>query len=792
MKKQTLISIAFIFGAILLLSLLSSNAVFAQTPTNPVSKDGTSKEATADTGTTQQPVPNKPEIFSKQFNFSFELGGQFTDVSGARPSKFEETKQVREGFLFRKFRISSNPAFSSSFFNLVGRNAGERDQRYLLDMGSFGRFRTKAEYTGFQHLYSQGSRSLLTYSGNGVLTAPDNIQQTLQNAASADLPALVNNFISQAPQINLRLQRSFLNIKQTVNLTEHWSLRARISDIKRYGTRPRGNGSYERVGTASGDTFRVLSTELPEPVDHRTTDVTIGTSYHRSKWGVNFDYTYSNFRNRITSLTFDNPFRITDLQATGSGGVFDRMAFARGIFALEPDNKAHSFVLSAYVDLTPGTRLATALGWSFWRQDEPFLPYTLNSAIVATNIPAGTKLTDTSALPRPSLNGKVDTFTQDHMLASQLTKKIGLYIHYRDFDYENTTEHITFPGYAAYNESYWRTNISNKPIANEPVSFRKKTVSVETVYAIAKPLDWKLEYKWQGWDRENRQVKESNEHTVGTVFSFSPIAKYSSKLKYHYSTRTPREYDPGVLEFNRLRMFDQAKRLRHDADFQMEYQIKPGFGLSGSIGYLSDDYDQNFFGATKFVQGWGSVDLLYTVLENTTLYANYSRERYGHELQQIAKTAVPYDLNNRWSRSERDVVDSFGAGVTTYLATDKLFVDMHYAMSSARNRTSTFNTGTPLANSLLNATAHPFPDAKTRFHEFNSDISYQVTQNWAIGMRYLYEPYRLNDFQWDNLSPYPFSTITPEQDGRRFLLLDSRYSSHTAHTLGVYLRFTVN
>jgi MtrB/PioB family decaheme-associated outer membrane protein len=797
MKKQPLSKRSPVFCAILLLPTLWVIPAIAQsqspdTPAAPAANSD-SKESAKAPDPKDGPPPAQPEkgVFSREFKTSFEIGGQIVDVSGERPSKFEEAKRVREGFMLRKFRIASNPALNPAFFNLVGRGASERDERYLLDMGRFGKFHTTAEYARFPLLYARGARSLLSYSGAGTLTVPDNVQQTLQNAAVVDLSGLVNGFIAQSRALNLRTQRAMLEIKQTVNLTSHWSARARFVDIKKYGSRPMGTGSYERIGTPSGDTFRVLSIELPEPVDHRTRDLTVGTSYVRSNWGVNFDYTYSTFDNRIPTLTFDNPFRITDLQATGSGGVFDRMAFARGIFSLPPSNKAHSFLISAFVDLPRHSRLATALGWSLWRQDEEFAPYTLNSAIVASNIPAGTKITDGSALPRKSLEGQVDTFTQDHLFTTQLFKNVSLNVHYRDYDYENNTEHILFPGYAAFGESFWRTNINTKPIANEPVSFRKKTASADITWAVIKPLDWKFDYKWEGWDRTNRQVKESDEHTVGAQISFSPKPQFSSKLRYHYSDRSPREYDPGILEYVNLRLFDQAKRLRHNADFQMQYQIRPGLGVSGSIGYLGDDYDQNFFGRTKFVQGYGSLDLLYTPLENTTLYANYSRERYASVLQSIAKTAVPFDLNNRWNRDERDLVDSFGAGVTTYLAKDKLFLDVHVALATARTRTSTTNPRTPTANSLINATGYPFPDVKTRFHEVNSDVSYQLTPKIAVGFRYLYEPYRLNDFEWNDLTPYPFAVLAPEQEGRRFLLLDSRYSSHTAHTVGIYMRFSL-
>ncbi|HWQ31536.1 MAG TPA: MtrB/PioB family decaheme-associated outer membrane protein [Blastocatellia bacterium] len=737
-----------------------------------------------------RPQPDTPPSLWSQFRFLFEMGGQFTDLTGERPSKFEQSRQVREGYLFRRFRISSNPEGSPSFLRVIGRGPGERDQHYLVDFGSYGTFRATAEWQGYPFLYSRGSRSLFGLDGPGNLRIPDSIQQTLQNTPDASLPAAVQGFVSSAPLTTLRVQRQMLKFTQRLNLTDHWNLRFRWTNQKRFGSRPLGTGSYERIGTATGDTFRVMSIELPEPVEYITNDLSAGIGYVRDKWGVNFDYTWSKFDNRIPLLSFDNPFRATDLQATGSGGVLNRMAFARGIFALAPDNEAHSIQLSAFVDLPRQTRVSSALGWSFWRQNEQFAPYTLNSAIIASGLPAGTSVTDPASLPRRSLEGAVDTFTQEHLLTTRLTEKFAATLRYRYYDYDNSTADILFPGYAAFGESYWRTNINSKPIENEPLSFRRQTAMAETVWDLAKPLNWKLEYKWEGWTRRHRQVAESNEHTIGTQLSWQPGNTFSGKLSYHYSDRSPRAYDPGILEFRLLRMFDQSKRLRHNASLQMQYHFRPDLGLSGTLGYLSDDYDQNFYGLTKYVQGYGSLDLLYTALETTTFYASYSREHYSSSLNQIAKTAVPFDFANRWNRDERDAVDSFGAGLTTYLVKDKLFIDAHYAFSLAETVTNTFNPGTPLAASVLNATAIPFPDVKTRFHEFNSDISYQFTPNVAFGVRYIYEPYRLNDYAWDGLQPYPVTLLPTENDGRRFLLLDSRYTSHTAHAVGLYLRFT--
>ncbi|MBS1809978.1 MAG: MtrB/PioB family decaheme-associated outer membrane protein [Acidobacteria bacterium] len=788
------------FYVLLLIVFTCSVAAPAQPPTDGTSASAVSskngeatekekKEEKTTDKNTATPGQDKTTITS-QTKFTFELGGQFTNVTGVRPSRYEEFRQVREGFLFRRFRIVANPEDSPTFFKLIGRGPSELDQRYLLDFGRYGRFRTTVEYSGLPHLYSAGSRSLFGSSTPGVLTIPDQIQQTLQNTASADLPTAVRSFVSSAPLVSLRVKRQTLKAEQRINLTDHWSVHLRYLNQRKFGSKPLGTGTYERVGTANGDTFRVLAIELPEQVNYRHNQFTAGTTYAREKWAINFDYTYSKFDNRISSLTFDNPFRATDLQATGSGGVFDRGAFSRGIFALAPDNESNSFLISGFIDLPNDARWASAVGWSFWRQNDSFVPYTMNSAIVATGLPTGTSVTDTKALPRPSLEGAVDIFTQDHVFTTPLGKHWTANLHYRTYLNENKTHEILFPGYAAYGESYWRTNISGKPIENEPLTFRRQTASAEAIWNISKPLDWSFDYKWEGWNRRHRQVGRTNEYTFGTELSYRHSNALSGKVDYHYSDRTPQVYDPGVLEYKLLRMFDQTKRLRHNANVQWQYHFSPEFGLAGTFGYRSDDFDQNFFGLSKYVQGGGSVDLLYTGMENTTLYANYSRDRYSSTLQQISKTAVPFDLNNRWNRDERDIVDSVGTGVTTYLAKEKLFLDLHYAFAFGNTRLSTVNPGTPLANSVINAKAFPFPDAKTRFHEVNLDLSYQFSPNVALGVRYLYEPYRLNDYAWDGLSPYPMDAFPAEQDGRRFLLLDSRYSGHNANTIGIYLRFS--
>jgi len=790
-------------------------------------KDEKSKKAksvTDEPETTAKPsatpsVTASGDSIASSLNVLIDIGAQGRRLTGERPSKFEEYKRVREGFWFRRFRIASNPTGSPGFFRIIGRGPSERDQEYLFDGGEYGRYRTTVQWNELQRLFARGARTPFSTEANGVLTVPNSIKAILQPLLDAKSPALISTaegIFRNATLTTVRQTRQTLSIDQTVQLTSNWTFRARFVGYARTGIKPLSIGSYERVPTPNaeigitsnlGDAFRVIHLEIPQLLDNRTDQVTFGTSYIRSRWGVNFDYTFSWFHNRVESLTFDNPFRLTDKQAT-SGGNFNRQEFAHGIWAEEPSNTAHSFLVSAFVDLPGHSRLAGALGWSRWKQDEPFLPFTLNTAITASNLPAGVTPTSLAALPRQSLQGEVDTFSADQVFASRPTERFSFNIHYRSYDYDNTTPDILFPGYAAFSESFWRTSIvgsfGTELIENKPVSFHRQNFIAEGTYEFAKWLKWQLEYQWEGWDREHRQVAHSNENTIGTRFTYKPNNRFDGKLIYRYSNRTPREYDPGVLEFQQLRLFDQAKRFRHDSRVQWQYAINPKLGLSGTFSYLRDNYNEDFFGLVRYVQGQGSIDLLYTPNEKTTLYANYSRERYSSLLQSITKTGAPFQqvnpsspcftpncFLNRWNREDRNLNDSFGVGITTYLAKDKLFFDANYALSLSNDRITTVNPSAVVPTAILNATAFPFPDVKSNYHELNLDTNYQLSPNLALGFRYIFEPYRLNDFQWNGLNPYAFENLPAEQQfpTSRPLLLDSRYSNHNAHVFSVYLRF---
>ncbi len=760
---------------------------------------GSISQAQTTTSTPAKAATDTKTKTDKDTTFVFELGGQYRDVSGERPSKFEEYKSIRKGAIARRGAVVYNPAGSRSFFSFAMRNASERDQQFSLEGGKYGRFRTEFKWDSNPHLYTRGATTLFNLDSSGVYTVADSIQANLQaldpaptSATTTPNPALITAFrsyLASGSVIDVRSKRETFSIDQRFNITKNWSLRFRFMETRRTGQRPLGTGTYERTGTAVGDTFRTHEIELPAQLDQRTDIFTFGTSYIKPHWGVNFDVTFSNFSNKFDSYVYDNPFRLTDQATTGTAGAFNRQAFARGLHSTLPDNQSRGFMVTAFVDLPYSSRWAGAFGWERFTQNEQFLPYTLNTTVTAT----GLTPTSTSSLPQQSLEGEFENITVDQLLTSRPWKNLTFNLHYRAYDERNKTPEILFPGYAAYLEAYWRPTISGsfgvRLIENEPASYLRQRASGEVVWDISRKVRWRGEYELETWNRDFRQTTRTNEHKFGTFFSFKPTNKFKADFDYRYQKRTPQFYNPGPLENQLLRMFDQSERQRNDLRVKFQWAATPKIGISGDFAYLKDDYDKNFYGTSKFNEYRAGFDVLYNLKENTTIYANYSHENYKTWIQSIAKTGVPFDINNRWNRDDRNVNDNFGVGVSTYLSNSKWFWDVNYAFNYGRDLITTVNPGTPVATAVTNATAFPFPEAKYRYQEFSVDSNYQIHPKAAIGVRYYFEPFMLDDWQTNGLSSYPVDQLAPETDGRRFLLLDSRYSSHHGHIISFYIRF---
>lgn len=745
------------------------------------------------------------EIDGRQFTLSGEvqIGGQAKGFThGDRISKFEEYQEVHRGFNFDLFQFGLEGKDNPYYLRGSGTKIDRDDQSFDLTFGKYGELMVSFSWDEIPHFFSTGSKSLLTHTGGGnfvfdnaaarqFFTDNDPLSPPAPpDAGDAATATLARQLVDAAPSIDLHLQRRRAKGEILYSLYPgsglRWNFRFHIDNEDKDGNRALSTGTYEpRLVTGLGDTFRVLGIELPEPLNHQTTQVGVATDFSGEGWVVNLGYDYVNFSNDTSVLRWQNPFNNTDELAPFS--VLNRGRFAESQIQLFPDNHSHSVTGSGTVTLPFKTQFTGSLSHTWTFQDDRFLPFTLNTAILATNVP-GSPPAATLALPKRSLDGEIRTLTQSYALTNRAITDTTLNLFYRYYDYDNETARIVFPGYAGGPDSFWATLFNDgSPIRSRAQSYTRQNAGLDVSWHALRTLTLKTGYEYEHWDRDDRETDVTEEHIAKAALDFKPLSWLMARASYRYGDRKFRgEYESG-LEFFRLRKFDEANRIRNLADVLVQVTPLDALSLAGTFRYLNDDFKDSAFGLKRQHEYSFGFDANYTPLKWMTLYGFYAHDFGKFKMRNISRTGnVDFSPANTWDSSVDDRTQSVGAGLKAALIPNRLTFNVGYNFTRSIGKILTSNPNPIEADFRSGAQAVPFPDTKSQLHHITAMLTYKLNQHVTLGTRYVFERYRLNDFQWDILQPYLFPNT--QDNAARFLLLDSRYSNYDVHVLGGFLR----
>lgn len=100
------------------------------------------------------------------------------------------------------------------------------------------------------------------------------------------LPTLVRQATQTQAGAELRVRADRFLWTQSYRPNKNWEFYFRAQHLRLAGTRPKGTGTFAREGNGpAGDgVWESLGVELPEPVEYRTTNITLGFQYSRPKW----------------------------------------------------------------------------------------------------------------------------------------------------------------------------------------------------------------------------------------------------------------------------------------------------------------------------------------------------------------------------------------------------------------------------------------------------------------------------------------------------------------------------
>lgn len=743
------------------------------------------------------------EPASENFQFGeIHLGITQTD-SNSLSSKFMEYRDIRDGVVVPAFRLKGE--YDGLTYEAFGGNVQQRDQFYGLRLGKDS-IRLEGTYNRIPHNFGNAGRTLLTQTSEGVWQMSDTLQRNFQNALTTqfDCAGLTTAQCSaKRAQINFTFLNNLvmpsLGAAGSTDLSlerERGNLSLRLVpdgpvDVRLTYFRERRVGDRAASGTAFGFGNVV---ELPEALHYLTQDIGADAQYEAS-WGLlRAGLHFNMFENRIETLAFDNPFRITDstdasaYQAPGSGSVGGAVF---GLMALPPDNQAITGSVGVTFKLPSRTRISADASIGRWSQDEsPFIAYTTNTAILGEEATGATfPATDPSRLPARQLDGQINVTNLSFNFSSRPTSELSFTARFRNYDLGNDTPQIRFPGYVRF-DGVWE----EIPRITVPYAYRNRRLDASVAYDFGQ-VSLEGGFRHSSFARHFRETEDTSENAFNVAAHLRAAdwavlrASYEraqrdfegleielseeSSFQIHGTPANLLAVDPSrVCPAGRVcnLRFDQAKK---DVDrLGANLQLSPGGNTTIALGYLrtKDDYKETTFGLVEAQYDTFSAEVDFSPSDKVNLFGYFSYEKIA-DFQRGRQSGATVSVNplDDWTSNVDDKVQSFGGGANFVLRPDKWFLDLsgRYQKVDGNNDLLATAGGAPFAaRTAVGGVQDIALYDDTKITTVQAEVRYQFAKSWAATLGGWFEDFEIRDTNTQGLLNYvPGSFFLAAQDG---------------------------
>jgi MtrB/PioB family decaheme-associated outer membrane protein len=737
MRNRTLILI----GALLLTS--SATASAQQNGTDAAPQIG-------------QPAVTAPLATSPRLGI-VEFGVRGEDLTGDA-ARYNRFRDLREGLFMSRFKLEKET--QTWFFSGRANNVGYRDQQYFLDFQNIGKVKASFEYNQVPLFISDITRSLYRDQGNGVLAIDDAIQSGIQGGTLT----LTNALAQSAQQFDMRSRRDNARFGLVYMLNRDVDLKFSAKTSHRDGYNLMSFG----LGTSPGLNPAL---EMGVPTDDRTTDINGSVVFANTKGLLSLGYRGSWYENDIPTVRFDNPLRATD----GSPGA------AVGQAALWPSNSSFAVDANASYRLPRRTRVSMALSTGRWTQDEPLVPPTVNTALVAP------------ALPRATANTKADIRSALFSFNSRPMPELTINAKYRYYDYANKAEHFEISN-AIIGD--WANGTQHHE--TEPASFKRQNADIDVTYAPYDYLAIGVGAGREQGDRTFRIFEQTTENSYRVTFDSTGNQYVTLRAKYEHSRKTGDGFELHLLEEvgeqHGTRHYDVANRERDRFTTIVTVTPTAWLSLNGSIANGIDDYFATGFGLRDNENRSFSLGFDVVPTDKVSLGVNYGREKY--EAMQYSRTANPNhptfdDPSRDWWLDSADTVETVTCNLDLTKVFPKTDIRIGYDLSDG-TASYIYNVGPD--STILTGVTYPsgvrvnpnpivqLPRLKNELTSGRLDVQHFLRPNVAVGFVYWYEEYKVDDFA---LGPDTLNALNPTNASGSFastLYSGYLYRPYKVHT----------
>ena len=416
---------------------------------------------------------------------------------------------------------------------------------------------------------------------------------------------------ANATPVDLSLFTGIARFNARYTPTPGWAFTGTYWSNNNAGKRALGAAFASSPGTYS-------FTEQIEPIDYQTHNVELGGEYAGNGWSVGLKYIGSLFHNNTSTLTWDNPMNLTNsVGGVVTGACTDAVAMnlntgtgpCRGRLDLYPSNQAHTFALEGAAELPFKTRFMGTVSYGWRRQNDPFLPATINSAVNG-----GVPL----RISNRNLDGDVRPLMVNATLVNNsLIDKLNLKAFYRFYDLNNQSKKITLTDGWILNDQGAPQDVGER---FTPLSYSKQNMGLEAGYNFTKWLTAKFAYGWERMHRnDGADVRNSNEYTIGPTLDIKPANGLLFRASYKHSWRDAPDYtnnrEATIDAADISRKFYLAKRDRDRVSLFADYSPWETFGLHAGFEFTGETYPDTTLGTQNDFNFSPSVGFVYAPKE---------------------------------------------------------------------------------------------------------------------------------------------------------------------------------
>ena len=687
----------------------------------------------------------------------FEGGGFVQPVPYTEVAKFQEYRDLAQQLIAPQLELLLGDKKQDFYFNFNAINTAQTNEMYNLRFGEYGLLDVQAQWQEIPHAFSTGVARTPYLQNGGDFTLGS---RPAAPAPGAPAGQNVQNWVdSTARPIDLSLLEGISNLNVRYMPAAHWTLSVNFNYQNPTGQQPYG-GSF-LFGPNPGN-FNI--NELFVPTQTYTYNYGAGAEYARNGWVLGFQYQGSFFHNSVGTLSWDNPDTWGNAHGP-SGQCIDSAAYSpsagtgpcRGEAQMYPDNQAHNFIVTAAGSLPLRTHVMANLEYGFWLQNQPFIPFTTNSALA-------------QPLTRGSLGGDVRPFFANIAIDSNPIERLTLKAAYSYYDYDNQTPPITFTNVKSLNDvaSSWTATAY-------PFAFSTQNVNLEPTYRISETLAAHFIANIDTYHNGGLMVLQQDQTSYGPALDWSPRSWLTFGAVYQHAFRDSPGYNnnrnslvqqnAGTTELAALQRFDEATVYVNQTSLYGQAQVGKGIGLYAGFDYDDYNYPSSVIGLQHTSSYSPSVGVSYDPMAGIHIFGDYSWQAYDWNLRAMQRQSggaapgcpsnpdlqTPFNCPAQtWTGNGRDQGNSIDFGMDIAIPT-KWFLrsPSHFKVQY------TYVVGNDTIHSHGDSAFAPgaaiFPDTGNQFQELIVQYRYMIAKNTWINIGYYFSHFGEFDFGVDNV-----------------------------------------